>query len=394
MTTPTGLQRYQIMEALGAGSQGQTFRAVDRVTGQSVAIKVLQLKNLGGDWKPFDLFERECQVLRDLQHPAIPRYLDQFASDTTGEFFLVMELVDGEPLSRRFGRAGMTEPELRALLLQALDILEYLHARHPPVVHRDIKPSNLIARPQRPDSPLALIDFGGVRLALQPDGGSTMIGTFGYMAPEQLHGEATPATDIYALGATLAALAAGTPAERLPRRGLTIDLAAVLPPSPLRDVLAQMLAPEPAQRLPDAAAVRRALARALAGAGTDMNERTGPKRHVPEDRTSRPRTDLAPAPPTALAPPSSLPRILGFVVWIWTLIAAGMFWVIEMAVLPLVFSVIGSGRRYRKERRRRRLRERQTAAILAVRGIRKRIEAASERHNPARPELPPSGDDR
>ncbi len=393
MTTPTGLQRYQIMEALGAGSQGQTFRGVDRVTGQSVAIKVLQLKNLGGDWKPFDLFERECQVLRDLQHPAIPRYLDQFTSDTTGEFFLVMELVDGEPLSRRFGRAGLTEPELRALLLQALDILEYLHARHPPVVHRDIKPSNLIARPQRPDSPLALIDFGGVRLALQPDGGSTMIGTFGYMAPEQLHGEATPATDIYALGATLAALAAGTPAERLPRRGLTIDLPAVLPASPLRDVLAQMLAPEPAQRLPDAAAVRRALA-----AATGMHDRTGPKRHVPEDRPRASRNDLgndlAPAPPTALAQPSPLPKIFGVIIWIWTLIAAGMFWVIEMAVLPLVFGLIGNGRRYRKERRRRRLRERQTAAILAVRGVRKRIEALSERHNPTRPELPPSGDDR
>jgi serine/threonine protein kinase len=389
VTTPTGLQRYQIMEALGAGSQGQTFRGIDRVTGQSVAIKVLQLKNLGGDWKPFDLFERECQVLRDLQHPAIPRYLDQFSSDTTGEFFLVMELVDGEPLSRRFGRAGMTEPELRALLLQALDILEYLHARHPPVVHRDIKPSNLIARPQRRDSPLALIDFGGVRLALQPDGGSTMIGTFGYMAPEQLHGEATPATDIYALGATLAALAAGTPAERLPRRGLTIDLPAVLPPSPLRDVLARMLAPEPAQRLPDAAAVRRALA-----AATGMNDRTGPKQHVPEDRPQSSRHDLAPAPPTALAQPSPLPKFLGVIVWIWTLIAAGMFWVIEMAVLPLVFGLIGSSRRYRKERRRRRLRERQTAALLAVRGVRKRIEALSERHNPTRPELPPSGEDR
>lgn len=394
MTTPTGLQRYQIMEALGAGSQGQTFRGIDRVTGQSVAIKVLQLKNLGGDWKPFDLFERECQVLRDLQHPAIPRYLDQFASDTTGEFFLVMELVDGEPLSRRFGRAGMTEPELRALLLQALDILEYLHARHPPVVHRDIKPSNLIARPQRPDSPLALIDFGGVRLALQPDGGSTMIGTFGYMAPEQLHGEATPATDVYALGATLAALAAGTPAERLPRRGLTIDLPAVLPPSPLRDVLAQMLAPEPAQRLQDAAAVRRALARALGEAATDLNDRAGPKRHVPEDRPQRPRSDLAQAPPSALASPSPLPKILGVIVWLWTLIAAGMFWMIEIAVLPLFFAIVGNGRRYRKERRRRRLRERQTAAILAIRGIRKRIEAISERHNPTRPELPPSRDDR
>lgn len=389
MSTPTGLQRYQIMEPLGAGSQGQTFRAVDRVSGQAVAIKVLRLKQLGGDWKPFELFERECQVLRDLQHPAIPRYLDQFTSDTTGEFFLVMELVEGEPLSRRFGRVGMTEPELRALLLQALDILEYLHARHPPVVHRDIKPSNLIARPQRPDSPLALIDFGGVRMALQPDGGSTMIGTFGYMAPEQLHGEATPATDVYALGATLAALAAATPAERLPRRGLTIDLAAVLPPSPLREVLAQMLAPEPAQRLPDAAAVRRA----LGGSASRLSDRPGGERHVPKDSSSRAADDeLVAAPPAPLAP-SSAPRILHFVIWLWSLLAAGLFWFIEIAALPLFFTLVGSGKRYRKERRRRRLRERQTAAILAVRGVRRRIEAISERHSPGRPELPP-GDDR
>lgn len=384
MSTPTGLQRYQIMEPLGAGAQGRTFRGVDRVSGQAVAIKVLQLKQLGGDWKPFELFERECQALRELEHPAIPRYLDQFTSDATGEFFLVMELVEGEPLSRRFGRVGMTEPELRALLLQALDILEYLHARHPPVVHRDIKPSNLIARPQRPDSPLALIDFGGVRLALQPEGGSTMIGTFGYMAPEQLHGEATPATDIYALGATLAALAAATPAERLPRRGLTIDLAAVLPPSPLREVLARMLAPEPAQRLPDAAAVRRAL-----GEAARPGARPG-DRPVPKD--SPVRGDLRRA-PAATPAPWTPPRILQFVIWVWTLLAAGLFWFVEIAALPLFFAIVGSGRRYRKERRRRRLRERQTAAILAVRGIRRRIEAISERHSPGRPELPP-GDDR
>ncbi len=400
MTTLTGLQRYQIMEPLGAGSQGRTFRGIDRVTEQPVAIKVLQLKHLGGDWKPFDLFERECQVLRDLKHPAIPRYLDQFASDATGEFFLVMELVEGEPLSRRFGRVGMTEPELRRLLVDALDILEYLHARHPPVVHRDIKPSNLIARPQRKDSPLALIDFGGVRMALSPEGGSTMIGTFGYMAPEQLHGEATPATDIYALGATLAALAAATPAERLPRRGLTIDLPAVLPASPLRDVLAQMLAPEPAQRLPDAAAVRRALLRAYGdpspGTGPHghvpphRSQGTGPHGHVPPDRS---RADLVEAPAAPLAP-SNLPRPLDFVIWVWSLMAAGMFWMIEMFVLPLFFALIGRSRRYRKERRRRRLRERKTAAILAIRGVRRRIAAITERHNPSRPALPPGPDDR
>lgn len=383
MSTPTGLQRYQIMEALGAGAQGKTFRAIDRTTNTAVAIKVLELRDLGGDWKPFDLFERECQVLRDLKHPAIPRYLDQFTSDTGREFFLVMELVEGEPLSRRFGRPGTPQPELLALLDHALGILEYLHARHPPVIHRDIKPSNLIHRPQRPDSPLALIDFGGVRVALAVDGGSTMIGTFGYMAPEQLHGEVTPATDIYALGATIAALAAGIPADRLPRRGLTIDLAAVLPEGPLRAVLAQMLAPEPAQRLQSAAAVRRALAAA------HLSPRTGRSTTSNAPPNATPRSDLAARPAATLAR-SEPPRLLGWVVWLWSLMAAGLFWFIELAILPVFFAVVGQRRRYAKPNRRRRLAERQLRAVAAVRGVRGRIEAISARFDPSRRALPPA----
>lgn len=386
--TLVGLQRYQIMEPLGAGAQGQTFRGIDRVTGDSVAIKVLRLRNLGGDWKPYDLFERECQALRDLKHPAIPRYLDQYASEATGEFFLVMELIDGEPLSRKFGRIGVPEPELRKLLVQALDILEYLHARHPPVVHRDIKPSNLIARPNDARSPLALIDFGGVRVALSPDGGSTMIGTFGYMAPEQLHGEATPATDIYSLAATLAALAAGTPADKLPRKGLVIDLPAVMPASPLRDVLAAMLAPDPSQRLASAAEVRRMLDRKLPGP-QDRSQAPGPKRQA---EPPPPRRDLARAPDTALAP-SDMPRPLRFIVWIWTLMAAGLFFVVEHIFIPLAFALAGLHPRYTKARRRKRLRERQTSAILAVRGVRSRIEALGRRHDPNRQALPHGDDD-
>ena len=381
-----GLQRYQIMEPLGAGAQGQTFRAIDRVTGDSVAIKVLRLRNLGSDWKPFDLFERECQVLRDLKHPAIPRYLDQFASEATGEFFLVMELIEGEPLSRRFGRAGLPEAELRKLLVQALEILEYLHARHPPVVHRDIKPSNLIVRPNNPRHPLALIDFGGVRVALSPDGGSTMIGTFGYMAPEQLHGEATPATDIYSLAATLAALATGTPADKLPRKGLVIDLAAVLPPSPLRDVLAAMLAPDPSMRLATAADVRRMLDRKL----------PGPRdRSPPPDppRPASPRVDLVrpQGSDTALVP-SGIPRPLQFVVWIWSLLATALFFAVEHLFIPFAFALVGLHPRYQKSRRRKRLDDRQRLAQKAVRGVRYRIEALGRRHDPSR--ALPRGDDR
>lgn len=387
-----GLQRYQIMEPLGAGAQGQTFRAIDRVTGGAVAVKVLRLRNLGSDWKPYDLFERECQVLRDLRHPAIPRYLDQYASEATGEFFLVMELIEGEPLSRRLGRAGMSAEELRRLLLQALDILEYLHERHPPVVHRDIKPSNLILRPPGAASPLALIDFGGVRLALDPEGGSTMIGTFGYMAPEQLHGEATPATDIYALGATLAALAAGAPADRLPRKGLTIDLPAVLPPSPLRDVLAAMLAPDPAGRLARAGDVRRMLDRAVP-VSEDRSRAPGPK-----SQPRPPPVDLAAADDDddderALAVrPSRLPGPLKLAVWVWALMAAGMFLALEYVFIPMGFALAGLHPRFGKARRRKRLAARQTAALLAVRGVRKRVEAIGRRHDPNRKALPAADD--
>ena len=370
-----GLQRYQIMEPLGAGSQGKTFRAIDRERGTEVAVKVLHLGSLGGDWKPFDLFERECQVLQALSHPGVPRYLDRFASEQSGDFFLVMELIEGTPLSRRLG-APTPAAELQRWLADALEILSYLHGLRPPVIHRDIKPSNLILRP---DGRIALIDFGGVRLALRPDGGSTMIGTFGYLAPEQLHGEATPATDIYALGATIAALAAGAPADQLPRKGLQIDLDPVIPPGPLRDVLAAMLQPDPSRRLQDAAAVQAA----LRGAGAGPRAASG----------------RAPAPATGAALVSvpdpdypalrRLPVFLRFFVWLWALVTTGVLLGVEFVFLPLIFALRATGRRYHKPQRLRRLRAKEARATEALRGVRRRIEAIASGSDPrGRPALP------
>ena len=93
------------------------------------------------------------------------------------------------------------QKEIREIATGLLGVLDYLHGRAPPVIHRDIKPSNVLLRP---DGTPALIDFGGMR-AWQPAGaaGATVVGTFGYMAPEQAAGQATPASDLYALGATL-----------------------------------------------------------------------------------------------------------------------------------------------------------------------------------------------
>jgi serine/threonine protein kinase len=377
--TATGLQRYQIMEPLGAGSQGRTFRAIDRETGAAVAVKVLHLRSMGGDWKQFDLFEREIAVLRSLQHPAIPRYLDNFSSEQTGDFFLVMELVEGTPLSHRLGRPN-DPAELADWLAQALALLEYLHSRQPPVIHRDIKPSNLILRP---DGRLSLIDFGGVRLALQPEGGSTMIGTFGYMAPEQLHGEAGPATDVYALGATIVALAVGRPADQLPRKGLAIDLEVCMKAGPLRHVLSGMLEPDPTRRLATAAAVRGALGGA---------PRATPRAEVEPPRRQSERTELVHEPEEPDYPAlQTLPKFLRFFVWLWALVATGLFVVVEFVAVPLVFALRAMSRRYRKPQRMKRLRLKESRARSGVQRVRIRLQAIASQADPREQRALPPG---
>ncbi|MFZ6177364.1 serine/threonine-protein kinase [Nannocystis pusilla] len=379
---PEGLQRYQIMEPLGAGAQGRTFRAIDRRTGAAVAVKVLHLRSLGGDWKPFDLFERECQALESLSHPGIPRYVDRYTSETSGDFFLVMELVEGTPLSQRLGRPG-DPAELLRWLTAVLEILEYLHGRQPPVIHRDIKPSNLILRP---DGRLCLIDFGGVRLAVRPDGGSTMIGTFGYMAPEQLHGEATPATDIYALGATIAALATGLPADQLPRKGLQIDVERCVAPGRLRDVLSAMLEPDPTRRLASAAAVRAA----LGSSARPPRQASEPRRASVSASASASSQALEHAPAPDYPALRGLPKFLRVFVWLWAWMATGLFFLIEFVFVPTVFALQASGRRYKKKAHRlKRLRAREADALSSVQRIRRRLQAIATNSDPRdRPALP------
>jgi serine/threonine protein kinase len=166
------------------------------------------------------------------------------------------------------------------------------------------------------------VDFGGVRRASLD--GSTVVGTFGYMAPEQLHGEATPASDVYALGATIAALHVGMEADRLPHDGLRIDIDALSLSPVLRHVLRGMLQPEPRERLQSVAEVRRALREAI--------ESDAP---LPRDLPARipePSVTL-PAPMRVLA---SVPWPLSIVVWALTSVGSGALVIVEAVVLPLV----------------------------------------------------------
>ncbi len=239
--------RFRLGPRLGKGSQGEIFLARDEKAkigdDKEVVVKRLTPR---GTWKSFELFEREAKVLSQLRHAGVPRHLATL-EEPPGTFNLVMQRAPGENLRELSARRRLSELELRDVLVRCLEILDYLHTRTPPVVHRDIKPSNIV---RAPDGKCSLVDFGGVLDAAREKGGSTVVGTFGYIAPEQLHGQAMPATDIYALGATIVSLAGGIEPEDVPRKGLRMDLERHLPglDKGFRAALIAMTEPDPDQR--------------------------------------------------------------------------------------------------------------------------------------------------
>lgn len=213
--------RYHNIRPIGRGGQGTTDLAGDSETRELVAIKKLHWQQME-NWKAHELFERETEVLRSLNHPQIPDYVDAFEENDA--FYLVQRYVPGKDLATLLDEGQLfTDAALATIFVQVLDILEYLHSHSPPVLHRDIKPANIILKPgdgyeksdlarpdERGDSQCMLVDFGAVQTATSSTvGGSTVVGTPGYMPLEQLQGRAVPATDLYGLATTLAHLASG-----------------------------------------------------------------------------------------------------------------------------------------------------------------------------------------
>lgn len=253
--------RYELDSPLGQGGTGTTYRARDRQRQQTVAIKILTLSGTT-DWKILDLFEREARILATLQHPGIPRYRDYFQTETASDcyFCLVRDLVEGQPLDQLVEQgARLSEPEVVAIAKQVLEILVYLQSLYPPVVHRDIKPQNLI---RQANGQLQLIDFGSVQAIARETllGSNTFVGTLGYMPPEQLQGQSTPQSDLYALGATLVFLLTGRSPDQLQRQRLRIDFRPYVSISDrLATWLDQLLAPLPEERFSSAAIALQAL---------------------------------------------------------------------------------------------------------------------------------------
>ncbi|WP_373542269.1 serine/threonine protein kinase [Chamaesiphon sp.] len=213
------IDRYQIRQQLSQKAGRRTFLAHDLQSQDLVIIKILRF-DPDFQWDDLKLFEREASTLQNLDHPAIPKYLDYFEIEEPGTrgFALVQTYINAPSLESivKEGRK-FSEVEVIALADRILSILTYLHHQHPPVIHRDIKPSNILLTNRSGHSigDVYLVDFGSVQTVASKDGGTiTIVGSYGYIPLEQFGGHTTTASDLYSLGMTVIYLLTGThPAE-------------------------------------------------------------------------------------------------------------------------------------------------------------------------------------
>jgi eukaryotic-like serine/threonine-protein kinase len=216
-------ERYRIIGKLGQGGVGITYAAVDLNSHQKVALKALSLR-LTTEWKKIELFEREAKTLSGLNHPGIPRYIDYFKVDTDQDrcFYIAQQLAPGKSLAQLIENGWKpNEAQVRHIAYQLLEILVYLQSLLPAVIHRDIKPQNIILQK---NGRVFLVDFGAVQNTYHHTvtGGNTVVGTYGYMAPEQFRGKAVLSTDLYGLGTTLLFLLTQKFPSDLPRQKLKV----------------------------------------------------------------------------------------------------------------------------------------------------------------------------
>ena len=133
------------------------------------------------------------------------------------------EIAEGQSLAELVAAGErFAEAEVKRIATEVLQVLQYIHQLNPPIIHRDVKPQNLI---RRQDGRILLVDFGAVQMVYRASTtmGSTVVGTYGYMAPEQFRGQAYPTTDLYGLGATLLNLLTHQNPGDLPQKRLKID---------------------------------------------------------------------------------------------------------------------------------------------------------------------------
>jgi eukaryotic-like serine/threonine-protein kinase len=244
--------RYQLKKRLGANGGKQTWLTEDLATNTEVTVKALYFGQ-GMEWQDLKLFEREAQTLKSLSHPRIPRYQDSFwLEQPEGNYFcLVQDYIPGISLAEKVSSGWrLDDAEVEQVATRILEILVYLHRQNPPVIHRDIKPNNLI---WSEDNQVYLVDFGAVQAEVSAGRTMTVVGTYGYMPPEQFGGRTVPASDLYGLGTTLLFLLTGTNPADLPQKDLKVQFQdRVRVGQPLKQWLERMVEPSLDRRFRDA----------------------------------------------------------------------------------------------------------------------------------------------
>jgi serine/threonine protein kinase len=240
---------YEILETLGRGGMGTVYRAYDRRLDREVALKVVQLSGGAGETdETVDRLLREARILARLEHPGIVPVHDA-GRLPDGRAYYAMKRVRGLRLDEH--ARTLTRPDRLRAFERVCEAVAFAHAHG--VLHRDLKPENIMIGPF---GEVLVLDWGVARVSGELEIHGTILGTPGYMPPEQARGEMeriTERSDVYALGALLGFLFAGTEENEEPV------------PKPLAAIRRRAMAAEPAERYPAVEELAADLARYLAG---------------------------------------------------------------------------------------------------------------------------------
>jgi serine/threonine-protein kinase len=352
--------RYQTGERLGSGGMSNVYKATDLILERTVAVKILA-EHLSDDERFVARFRREALAVAKLIHPNIVQVYDTGVDD--GRHYIVMEYVEGRSGAQILQRQGPVGPEIAAEIgVQSCAGLDYAHRRG--IIHRDVKPGNLMVfggPVGGGEMTVKLTDFGIARAIEQTriTQVGSVVGTAAYLAPEQVRGEeATPATDVYALGVVLYQFLTG----RLPYEGSSLAELAVrqqnetpLPPSTYNDEVPETLGAavlralegDPTRRYASAGELAGGLRLGLEGedvtlpmaegatptqalggdtaATRHLDRTTGQTEYRPaQSQTRRPEPRISPPPPAAPprpAPPRQRSAFSRFVRFVLALVA-------------------------------------------------------------------------
>jgi hypothetical protein len=359
---------YLLLRELGRGGMGIVYAARHAQLGRDVALKVMSADLGTADAQAVARFRREAETAGRLRHPGIVQVHD--FGQAGGQLYLAMDLVEGESLASRLKRGPLPWAEAGALLLQVTRAVAHAHAAG--VLHRDLKPDNILIDasgcPRVTDFGIAR-DLSDARERLTRTG--QMLGTPAFMPPEQASGEKAfvgPASDVYALGATLYAALAGRPPFDGPVMVVVKKVLTDPPPpleglpAPLAAVLDRCLEKHASDRYPDAGALAVALEEALAASdeGTATPPRRAPvvaavvgalvvvagvlafalgRREVEATTTTTPTTT---PPPVTAAPAPYVPKLL---VGRWREVArdAGAPWPAARVRHAMTYDPVGHG---------------------------------------------------